>query len=44
MTVSGKPTVIYPITGIVGCCCARANIGHAAAPPSAAMNARRFIL
>ena len=32
MTVSGKPTVIYPITGINGCC-ARATSGHAAALP-----------
>jgi hypothetical protein len=30
-----------PITGIAGCC-ARAAIGHAAAPPKTAMNSRRF--
>jgi hypothetical protein len=31
------------MTGIVGCC-ARAAIGHAAAPPSSVMNARRFTI
>jgi hypothetical protein len=31
-----------PITGMADCC-ARATIGHVAAPPSAAMNARRRI-
>src|ERR1700736_1716745 len=30
------------MTGRVGCC-ARATSGHAAAPPSAAMNSRRFV-
>jgi hypothetical protein len=29
-----------PITG--SCCCARAAIGHATAPPSSDMNWRRF--
>ena len=33
---------MYPITGIAGCC-ARAAIGHAAAPPSNVMNSRRTI-
>jgi len=31
-----------PITGSAGCC-ARAASGHAAAPPSSAMNSRRFM-
>jgi len=31
----------YPITGI-GCCCARAASGHAAAPPSSVMKSRRL--
>src|SRR5215216_2785694 len=31
-----------PITGIAGCCDSAAN-GHAAAPPSRAMNSRRLI-
>jgi hypothetical protein len=30
-----------PITGIAGCCALAAS-GHAAAPPSSVMNARRF--
>src|SRR5262249_36489385 len=32
-----------PITGI-GCCCARAASGHAAAPPTSVMNSRRLIV
>ena len=31
----------YPITGVI-CCCARAAIGHAAAPLSTVMNERLF--
>jgi hypothetical protein len=38
-----KPANRTPITGIADCC-ARTAIGHAAAPPSSVMNARRFIL
>ena len=33
-----------PITGIVGCGCACAGGGHAAAPPRSVMNSRRLIL
>jgi hypothetical protein len=33
-----------PMTGIAGCCCARAESGHAAAaPPRSVMNSRRFM-
>ena len=39
---SGEPLWRNPITGIVGCC-ARAGSGHAAAPPSRAMNSRRLM-
>ena len=39
---SADPALTNPITGIAGCC-ARAASGHAAAPPSPAMNSRRFI-
>jgi hypothetical protein len=37
----GDALCINPITAIAGCC-PRAVNGHAAAPPSPAMNARRF--
>src|SRR5262245_6922261 len=32
-----------PIVGALGCCCARAASGHAAAPPMSDMNSRRLI-
>jgi hypothetical protein len=38
----GRLAAKIPMTGIVGCC-ARAASGHAAAPPSSAMNSRRFV-
>jgi hypothetical protein len=38
-----NPGAMYPIIGIVRCC-ARATTGHAAAPPSPAMNSRRRML
>jgi len=40
--VSGDEEWRNPITGIAGCC-ARAASGHAAAPPSRVMNARRLM-
>jgi hypothetical protein len=38
----GETPLRKPIAGIAGCC-ARTISGHAAMPPSAAMNVRRFI-
>src|SRR6266436_3409 len=41
---SGEEGCRNPITGIVGCCCARAASGHAiAAPPISVMNSRRLV-
>ena len=39
----GRSALMYPTTGIAGCC-ARAASGHAAAAPSAATNSRRLII
>jgi hypothetical protein len=39
---SDETALTKPITGIADCC-ARAPSGHATAPPSPAMNARRLI-
>jgi hypothetical protein len=39
---SGEALPSNPITGVAGCC-ARAAHGDSAAPPSAVMNARRFM-
>jgi hypothetical protein len=37
-----EPAYRYPTVGIAGCC-ARAALGHAAAPPSVARNFRRLM-
>ena len=34
----------YPMTGIAGCCCARAVNGHTAATPTNVMKSRRLIV
>src|SRR5262245_58408144 len=40
---SGEPPCRNPITGMAGGCCARASAGHAAVPPRAKRNSRRFM-
>jgi hypothetical protein len=42
MSVTGDLALKYPMTG--NACCARAAIGHTAAPPSNVMNSRRPII
>jgi hypothetical protein len=42
MESSGDLALMNPTTGSAGCC-ARAANGHAAAPPSSVMNARRLM-
>src|SRR5262249_1881760 len=44
-SAAGVPWPMYPMTGSLPGCCARATSGHpAAAPPSSVMNERRFII